>query len=415
VKNKWIQNSVSLLSAVGGSIFTCGSLNQAAFALEATDLPPIPALYIIKKGDSLSEIAQKTIGSPVFTPNGSLARLLAANPNLALGKRLEVGSQLKLPSDRDASATHPEEVITYVVEQANTLSQIAQQLMGSPVYTKNGSLARLRALNPQVKNPNRIHVGDLIYVRNRELQLAANEKPKGGHFEKPRRDLASVEEPDGVRSDFSLGMGFQYFSIDSKDRATGQNATLLSNAAPQFRFNWDLAWNPRWSARVRVDYQKEEILSFDDASGIVLRGAKGHRIGFLVGALRTWAPGSSTGLFIGRDEEIYERSPAVKIVQIERVGLPTVSVEQSHVFFGSSSASIGGALMGKLYLPAKANGFTTNTGWQLRPKVFLEHDLTVFRARAEAFYGFGRQDSNLVEQKVQSAGVLFQISKGFTR
>jgi LysM repeat protein len=101
--------------------------------------------YIVKAGDTLSEIAAKF--------NTTVANLAAinhiANPNL-----IKVGQKLSL---RGSVAADKPTVIYYVVKSGDTLSEIAVR--------NNTSVKNLCGLNPQIKNPNLIRVGQRIRVK----------------------------------------------------------------------------------------------------------------------------------------------------------------------------------------------------------------------------------------------------------
>jgi hypothetical protein len=49
---------------------------------------------------------------------------------------------------------------SYIVKNGDTLSQLAKDHIGNPVYGKNGSLKKALVINPDIKNPDKIYVGD---------------------------------------------------------------------------------------------------------------------------------------------------------------------------------------------------------------------------------------------------------------
>ena len=61
-------------------------------------------IYIVKRGDTLSEIAQSLIGDPVFQKNkGSLKFLLNYNPHISNPDKIKVGTSIQLPSIEEIS------------------------------------------------------------------------------------------------------------------------------------------------------------------------------------------------------------------------------------------------------------------------------------------------------------------------
>ena len=98
-------------------------------------------VYFVHKGDTLSSIAKA---------NGmSLAKLLSFNPQIRNINLISVGQVIYL-SDKTIEEY-------YTVQKGDTLNSIAKKF--------NMSLNKLLGLNPDIKNPNLIHVGDKIRVK----------------------------------------------------------------------------------------------------------------------------------------------------------------------------------------------------------------------------------------------------------
>ena len=102
---------------------------------------PKQDVYYVKSGDTLSGIAKKF--------GMSLAKLVSYNPQIKNINRISVGEKIYL------SSGSKEEY--YTVQKGDTLGAIARKF--------NMSLNKLLGLNPDIKNPNLIHIGDKIRVR----------------------------------------------------------------------------------------------------------------------------------------------------------------------------------------------------------------------------------------------------------
>ena len=60
--------------------------------------------YLVKKGDTLSEIAEHFLGRPVFFTNASsLKFLMKYNPHVSNPNKIEIGQKITLPSPEDTS------------------------------------------------------------------------------------------------------------------------------------------------------------------------------------------------------------------------------------------------------------------------------------------------------------------------
>jgi LysM repeat protein len=102
---------------------------------------PVQDVYYVKKGDTLSGIAKK---------NGmSLAKLVSYNPQIKDINKINIGQKIYLGSNTSEEY--------YTVKKGDTLGGIARQF--------NISLNKLLGLNPDIKNPNLIHIGDKIRIK----------------------------------------------------------------------------------------------------------------------------------------------------------------------------------------------------------------------------------------------------------
>ena len=108
---------------------------------EADNPIPKQAVYYVKKGDTLSSRAKA---------NGmSLAKLVSYNPQIKDINKISIGQKIYLSSNTSEEY--------YTVKKGDTLGGIARQF--------NISLNKLLGLNPDIKNPNLIHIGDKIRIK----------------------------------------------------------------------------------------------------------------------------------------------------------------------------------------------------------------------------------------------------------
>lgn len=103
--------------------------------------PKLTSVYYVKKGDTMSSIAKKH--------NMSLAKLVSYNPQIRDINKISVGQKINVTSNVTENY--------YTVKKGDTLSNIARK------YSL--SLNVLIGLNPYIKNPNIISVGQKIRVK----------------------------------------------------------------------------------------------------------------------------------------------------------------------------------------------------------------------------------------------------------
>jgi uncharacterized protein (TIGR02594 family) len=109
---------------------------------------PAPApssAYTVKRGDTLSDIAQRH--------GVSLQALLAANPQISNPNLIFAGQKINIPS---GGGSPQPTTGSYTVQRGDTLSDIAQR--------HGVSLQSLIGANPQIRNPNEIDPGQKVNI-----------------------------------------------------------------------------------------------------------------------------------------------------------------------------------------------------------------------------------------------------------
>lgn len=111
---------------------------------------------MVKKGDTLSSIAKKH--------NIELNELLALNPEITDPNQITVGMKIKLPNS-PKPIVHPshENSHQHVVSQGDSIWKLSKAW--------NVPLNTLIEVNPQLKNPNVLLTGDIVYIPKHDAQV----------------------------------------------------------------------------------------------------------------------------------------------------------------------------------------------------------------------------------------------------
>jgi LysM repeat protein len=123
--------------------------------------------------------------------------------------------------------------LSYVVKKGDILSRIAQKKIAGPIYGKGGSLQKLLELNPKIKNPNLIFVGDRIQIPYEQPSFADSTPAST-----PPVSRASAAESEKIETDasfkahhrpfeISISAGNSYFT--STDKLNNSKAGVASN------------------------------------------------------------------------------------------------------------------------------------------------------------------------------------------
>jgi morphogenetic protein associated with SpoVID len=105
-------------------------------------------IHMVKSGDTLYEIAQKY--------NVDLEKLIASNPQIADPNVIEVGMKVKIPNAPTPVLPPTDYLHKHVVVQGDTLWKLGKSW--------NVPLQMLIKANPQLKNPNILMTGEVVYI-----------------------------------------------------------------------------------------------------------------------------------------------------------------------------------------------------------------------------------------------------------
>jgi len=162
--------------------------------------------YTVKPGDTLSAIAA--------THKVPLSEVVAANPQIKDPNVIHSGQEINIPPPKDPSV--------YVVQPGDTMSKIAKQ-QGVP-------LKDLIAANPQIKDPNKIYVGQ-------GLKIPHKQAPEPSLPDIPPPTVKPTEPHAGVdRGVIEARLRNQTIQgLQDEARAAGLNATEASRLADSLR------------------------------------------------------------------------------------------------------------------------------------------------------------------------------------
>lgn len=102
--------------------------------------------YTVKKGDVLSEIAKKN--------KTSVEKLLLLNPSIKNPNKIYVGQKIVLSGSTSSGS---KSTLKYKIKKGDTLSALALK--------HKTTVSKLMKLNPTIKNPNQIYVGQNIRLK----------------------------------------------------------------------------------------------------------------------------------------------------------------------------------------------------------------------------------------------------------
>lgn len=312
---------------------------------------------------------------------------------------------------------------TMVVKTNMTLSEIAQQTFSGRIWGRNGSLAKLIALNPKVKNPNLIFPGQIINLgtpdttpetnpeTNPEPIAAILAEEKTEPVMTPIEDRVVASNEGSPLREILFTPKVFYSALNSKDKTTGDNAEIPSTLNFGVRLDYLQKWTEQFSAYGFFGVKQIEWEKIDDRS---LSGAKGNYSEFGLGLRYTKDPSKYFFTELSYAQDPFFRAKNATELVVERRARPNLSVGGDLRLIQRDPFSLHfGGQVGYL-ASSKTQNYTIKSGHfyeldlklkdQLTPKVTL--DLTGYFLNRSI-------DSSIADQDYEEVGLRFGVNYGF--
>ena len=315
--------------------------------------------YVVKDGDTLSDILYKKVPGRIYGPGNSLEKARLLNPNLISVHRVTPGEVLTLP----------EGIGKY------TQFEIARGLAENDNYVES----------KQVKNEKR--------------EKLASKLP-----------MQKVLEKD-LHQSFFFGLRLNNESLAATEKQSGEKEISTSDLAYGAFFRWSHKWNGKFDFFFDASISK---LKFDVSDGKTLEEDSMTKAYGGVGIRYKLTPSHSFEIGTGLGESFLLNSKTATELKISKVVIPSISVSGNHIFkkFDSGYGLSGFWRLGAL-LPTSQSGFDTELGnyWSVGTGSFYETGGKTFNISIS--YGQRSVETDDIEQTNKdisiSAGVGFEF------
>lgn len=292
----------------------------------------------------------------------------------------------------------------YVVKNGDTLSSIAYKNISAKVYGKDGSINKILALNPQIKNPNRIFPGQYLELEKVETFAVTENK------DQEPREPAALETPiqENLQQEFSrfeLAGVLGQSRLDAKDSTTSAKSVMSSRFSPEVSAKWTQHWDSGFisflSGKVRRD-------SFETtASSQTLTKANPILLDFELGAQVFKLDKVHVDLALGYEQSPFARGVTATTFTVDTVSVPKihasaqVKLKESNTFFVSTK-------IGAKYLaPVKESSFDVKSGYGYDLGIFIEHKRSKNPFFGGVTFSQNQQDSSIAKQSYTNVGLMF--------
>lgn len=296
---------------------------------------------------------------------------------------------ITLPLTLVSLSAFPATYQEYVVSEGDTLSGILFNHQIGPLYGPRGKIQEVLKINKIKKAGDKILSGQKILIP--VLFFSSEEK------------ALPIKQKES-RLYFQVNFKPTYFRIDSKDKVTGDSASILSELSPEI------------GASLYFDLDRKNLFRFTVSSlfyslqkdeSILLKNQKGNRTSLSAEYLRNF--GSFTSLLgLSMKEELFPFSKTPGELSLEKKVIPHFSAGIIYPFIEKNSTSISGEIGGDYLLSQKNNAYNISSGtrfWSGLKFSHYNHDLGLF-------FNLSNQQTSIATKKEQQVGLSYSYQFG---
>lgn len=305
----------------------------------------------------------------------------------------------------------------YLVKPKDTLTSIARKNIRGPVYSKKrGSLRRLIALNPQIKNPDLINPGMKIHLPEPEEVLTAREpetipeREMAAYASKSETNIlgAEIDKNFVPHSKVEVELRPFYSRILSTDSYTQGTGSIVSDLNYGLSADWKQFWSEHLETNIgfevnRYAYQPPSLKS--------LTSSEGTSTGFHVGLDWEFASNLDLVAELGYSQQLFVRANSTSSYILDRVAIPQASLGLDYQAFEIEpfQFNIDASL---IYLAAQETsfGYNVKSGLGYEIGLQLKQQLSSVEIFSRANYQSISQDTSIASRTYTEVGASFGIT-----
>ncbi|OFZ18354.1 MAG: hypothetical protein A2X94_12440 [Bdellovibrionales bacterium GWB1_55_8] len=326
------------------------------------------------------------------------------------------------------------------IEAEDTLSQALDRHFPKRtwrIWGRNGALAKIQAMNPSIRDVNRVFPGMVVDIGEfaKNSAIAANvpdRAPAALLLEESTqtttppsqereivhstpapapKEVASISFSPDRYGWFSVEPVFSFSALDSTDKSSSGNATFLSTLNSGFVFSWGQHWSNRFQTSLLIGARRESYAY--QSAGITVDHTSRNLSQF--GVLAQWSPFRSNEFRVDSSlrlrQEIFVRANGFTSLSLDAVRVPELSLGAQYHLLELWPFSFSLNAHGLAYAPAKSTTYNARMGTGFKFGTTLGMVISKsLRMNGEIFYSSRSQESSIATQNQKNIGFTLGLS-----
>ncbi|MEN0059534.1 MAG: hypothetical protein AAGB31_11915 [Bdellovibrio sp.] len=288
------------------------------------------------------------------------------NRNVSFKKRalcIFAGSLLILPGSLNAETYR-----SHQVRKGETLSEVLYLYNLTPIYGRNGQLAKALVLNPHLKSSHGNFIRPFTWIRlpiaTEEAPLSAIEESRSVSSE-PISVSVPEERSENSAKAFSLWEvegGFSYLALHGVDPIDGTRGDLLSEVSPSVAVRWKQVWSESFRSSLFLKLQSYQIEP--EASGLTLDKAQGALSSFGLGVESDLTSRLLAKVDIAFSQTLFYRGLSGGGLEIFKTPLLKLAPQVEYVFLEKQPFAFSVLGGGSVLFPSSYDSVTIDGGYE---------------------------------------------------
>lgn len=311
--------------------------------------------YTVRPGDTLSFIAVREVGSPIYGPLGSLIRVIEANDGVSEPNRIFPGTLIFIPvPDRRIAAITPEAPAVPVPSPDPTPAP-------TPIPTPTPSC----------------HCADQGPVREVDQKSWIVIQPR-----------------------------FSFSTIESNDVTNNAKAKLASDLSYGAALQWVQQWSKAWESAIKFGFDKVSYSTTSNTKRFSTSDAILYQFELEM-ARRVGRARFSLGL--GAFQSPFIRAISSTILTIDKVAIRQARAAFEYTFYQSETFRFSNELGFGYLLGASSDLYDVNSGWRVMDQITLEQLSGKHPLQGGLFYFRQAQDTSIAGQSIDGFGFFIGV------
>lgn len=310
----------------------------------------------------------------------------------------------------------------YIVKKGDTLSEIAYKHISPKVYGKTGSVNKILALNPTIKNPHFLSLDQIVNLG--EFELSNSPKIKTNRYVAEESQI--IPSPSRIASESSplfkrgsvlaLTPFYSILNITSKDNTRGSESTIASKYYIGANASYVQEWTKDFQTAVNL---KLGSINFEKPTTSTKTLQDSGKFISSLGLESNQSFNNNFHLKLNLDygKELFIRAASTQNIAVDAINIPSVGAKVSYDIKELDPFVLGIAGSYEAKMPAQTDYYDVKLGHKLGASVYLtQHTGSASDSKFQVELGVAqrRQDTSVASQTETSVnlGVKFFYGVG---